>query len=138
VFYTGDLNHNYLAHYGVLGMKWGVRRNASKAYVKAVKKQRKIEDKASKLQVKSAKKQLKATKKMANSTTKAGMMKGLKLQAQANKLNLKSAKLQRKAINWVNQMNKTFAGYDVERVPATQVARGKNFVDNYIVTKVDN
>lgn len=28
----------YLAHYGVLGMKWGVRKDPSKAYGKAIKK----------------------------------------------------------------------------------------------------
>lgn len=39
---------NYLAHYGVLGMKWGVRKNPDKAYKKGVKKLRKIEKKVKK------------------------------------------------------------------------------------------
>ena len=29
---------NELQHYGVLGMKWGVKRNPTKAYIKASKK----------------------------------------------------------------------------------------------------
>lgn len=32
---------NELQHYGVLGMKWGVRKNPSKAYARAVKKKEK-------------------------------------------------------------------------------------------------
>lgn len=33
---------NYLAHYGVLGMKWGIRHNYEKAWNKAVKKRNKL------------------------------------------------------------------------------------------------
>lgn len=36
------MDNNELMHYGVLGMKWGARRNAAKAYSKAVKKQQKL------------------------------------------------------------------------------------------------
>lgn len=35
-----------LQHYGVLGMKWGVRKNPTKAYVKATKKQRRLDRRA--------------------------------------------------------------------------------------------
>ena len=36
---------NELRHYGVLGMKWGVRRNSSKTYAKASKKLSKLDKK---------------------------------------------------------------------------------------------
>lgn len=56
---------NALKHYGVLGMKWGVRKDPSKAYSKAVKKKNKLETKAAKTNLKAAKARMSATKKMA-------------------------------------------------------------------------
>ena len=37
-----DTNQNELYHYGVLGMRWGVRKNPGKAYAKAVVKRDKL------------------------------------------------------------------------------------------------
>lgn len=48
------MNDNELMHYGVLGMKWGVRRGRSdKVYVKAQKKMAKLDRKVDKYQRKS-------------------------------------------------------------------------------------
>lgn len=40
------MSEQELRHYGVLGMKWGVRKNPVKAYAKASKKKKKLEDRA--------------------------------------------------------------------------------------------
>lgn len=127
-----------LQHYGVLGMKWGVRRDASKAYTKAVQKKKRLDDKSAKYSVKAAKKQLSATKKLSKATSMGEMKKGLKVQVKANKLNRKAAKYQNKGRKWVSSMDKTFAEYEIKRVPARTTSDGKKLVESYVVRKVDN
>lgn len=104
-----------LQHYGVLGMKWGVRRNPSKAYSKAVKKKNKLESKSIKLNLKSAKLQSKAFKKENRATTEKQYQKARKMQFEANKLNLASAKLRQKGMKWTKQMDKVFKEYKIEK-----------------------
>lgn len=43
-----DTPDNELMHYGVLGMKWGIRRDRGRAYTKAKKKMDKLDQKAEK------------------------------------------------------------------------------------------
>lgn len=119
-----------LKHYGVLGMKWGKRRNPAKAYEKAISKRNKLESKSSKLAVKAAKKQKRATKGLMTATKKRQMDKAYKSQFKANKLNLKSARLRKKALKWQKQMNKVFADYDTTKLPSDKIRYGKDYVDH--------
>lgn len=105
----------YLAHYGVLGMKWGVRKDPSKAYGKAIKKKNTLKKKAVDYEVKSAKTRQKALKKETKATNEKQYEKARKLEFQANKYALKSANLQKKGLNWVKKMDKVFRDYKVER-----------------------
>lgn len=143
--YNYTPNSNEIYHYGVLGMKWGVRRNPSKAYAKAVRKKYKMEKKSAKIGLKSAAKQIAATDRLAKSTSTKGMKKGWKAQAKANKLNLKSAKLRNKGVKWEKKMRKAFANCDIKRIPNGNVKSGKNYVyrklygnDSYEVTRSSN
>ena len=73
-----------LMHYGVVGMKWGVRHNPSAAYAKAVKKQNKLNDNIEKARVKSVKADIKARTGVA--------AKYQKLQTKADKAQYKADK----------------------------------------------
>lgn len=123
------MEQNSLAHYGVIGMKWGVRKNPDKALKKSIKKLRAIDKKRDNLAVREGKRDARAAKfkvkadRMENkalrtsSTDKYAKLKekNRKFNAKSNKqalkarkLQLKSAKLQRKGRKWVESMNKNF------------------------------
>ena len=104
-----------LAHYGVLGMKWGVRKDASRAYGKAARKKNKLKEKEVQYAVKSAATRQKALAKETRATNEKQYQKAKKLEFKANKYALKSAKLQKKGLDWVKAMDKTFRDYKVER-----------------------
>lgn len=77
-------NENSLQHYGVLGMKWGVHKNAAQAYGKAVAKRNKLNNRVEKTRTRMVKANIKANTGVA--------YKYKKLNAKANKLQSKADK----------------------------------------------
>jgi hypothetical protein len=117
-----------LYHYGVLGMKWGVRRgNASRAFAKASAKKNKLDEKAVKKQLKSAKLAKKALKKETSAKNEKQYQKAREMQFEANKLNLKSAKLQKKAAKWERKMAKEFATVKISEISRDDIEKGKKY-----------
>ena len=98
----------YLAHYGVLGMRWGVRHDPKGAYQKANRKADKLQKKAAAAHKKASKAQTKA-RISRYGITDTGRTIWENRQVKAGKLNRKADKATRKAEKWIRNMNKTFA-----------------------------
>lgn len=125
-----DWEGDALQHYGVLGMKWGVHRNAEKAFEKASSKKNKLDLSASKKHVRSAKVKSKLlnietgkrkveverdrpgrsaeTKAKFQSLIDKDNRKISKLQSKSVKAEASYAKANLKAAKWTKAMMKTF------------------------------
>ena len=106
--------NNYLEHYGVLGMKWGVRKNPTKTFVKSVKRLSKVQRKETKYRVKGTKLSYKGAKR--GNAKKAG--KGAKLQ-------YKAARYKKKGDKMLKAMQKVFGNITISDIDQNSLSTGE-------------
>ncbi len=123
---------NELEHYGVLGMKWGIQKDPSKAYAKAGAKLSKLDRKANISSLKSASSEQYAIKKQRRA---AGAILFPKMKAKAAsratrhalKRYQRSQELQVKAFRWNEKMKKAFRNVTVSNMNPDYVSLGEKY-----------
>lgn len=113
-----------LKHFGVLGMKWGVRRNSSKTYAKASKKLSKLDKKVER-KTKKVDRAIKSYNRNAYGFSVFGNEK--KATAKVGKAQYKQEKAVAKADKWVKSMEKEFSKVGMS-LAAEDSAKGANYV----------
>ena len=117
-----------LYHYGVLGMKWGIRRgNTTKAYATASKKLTKLDKQVDKAEALARKRRGQVDAAAASFfSTKRRIDKA---ETRSKKASAKAASRNRKAERWYKSMEKAFADTDIS-MTKEQVAMGKRYMDH--------
>lgn len=113
------MDNNELKHYGVLGMKWGVRKNPAKAYAKSVKEKEKRE------------RNVRYRKGVLNEYNSIHNTKKKALADQENDVRVKKAKLDLDA-NELQKANDKFTRdkYDIFGTNASRLKRAQNAYNN--------
>lgn len=104
---------DYLAHYGVMGMRWGVRKDPQKAYERADRKYSRLKQKSIKFTNKARVKSAKVYRTWSDPEVYT------RRQHRVAKISAKSNRYSKRAERWLKKMEKTFSGITVDMRPGS-------------------
>lgn len=116
---------NELMHYGVLGMKWGKRKNPSSAFGKSAEKADKLRRKISKTEVKLDK----ASNKLTKYNQRGDQDKANRAAAKVNRVGQKLQKRTAKSQKWEKAMSKTFNKTKMSDITQKDLIKGRDYVN---------
>lgn len=134
---------DYLEHYGVIGMKWGVRKDPERAYEKAGTKLTKLDKKVEKLNLKGAKREQKAVKKQRKASSailfpKTKARRASRSTRKALKSYQRAQEKQIKAYRWNEEMKSAFKNVKVKNLNQNYVKLGEKYSKMTIDTIMQN
>lgn len=138
MFYT-----DYLEHYGVIGMKWGIRKDPERAYERAGSKLSKLDRKVGQLNLKGSMKEEKAIGKQRKASSailfqKSKARRASKATRNAIKSYQKAQEKQIKAYRWNEEMKKAFKDTKVKNLNQNYVKLGEKYSQMSLDTIMKN